>query len=63
MRRTFQNMDKDNDGILSEKELLDGLRHAGYDITKGQVKKVIADIDRNSDGLVQFEEFLQLFDI
>ena len=56
-------MDCDGDGVLSEKELFDGLRDNGYNIGRDQVRSLIKDLDKNKDGRVNFEEFIKMFDI
>jgi Ca2+-binding EF-hand superfamily protein len=56
-------MDTDGDGVLSEKELMEGLRDAGYNISREQARKLVADLDRDGNGKLDFEEFIRMFDI
>ncbi|XP_076439731.1 uncharacterized protein LOC143279547 [Babylonia areolata] len=63
LRRAFRAMDLDEDGLLTEKELLDGMRDAGYNLSKEQGRKLCCDLDKNGDGKVDFEEFIQMFQL
>ena len=54
-------MDLDGDGRLSEKELMEGLRQAGYNVSREQVKRLCNDLDEDGDGKLCFEEFIKMF--
>ena len=59
----FRDMDMDEDGLLTEKELMDGMRDAGYNLSRDQAKKLCNDLDKNGDGKIDFEEFIQMFQL
>ncbi|XP_076461795.1 neo-calmodulin-like [Babylonia areolata] len=63
LRRTFRDMDKDGSGFLSEKELTDGLRHNGYNVSRDQVRRLVHELDADSDGKISFEEFIHMFQL
>ncbi|KAK7109900.1 troponin C, skeletal muscle-like isoform X2 [Littorina saxatilis] len=63
LRRSFREMDVDEDGLLSEKELMDGLRDAGYNLSRDQAKRLCNDLDKNGDGKIDFEEFISMFQL
>ncbi|KAL8603235.1 hypothetical protein ACOMHN_046241 [Nucella lapillus] len=56
---TFQKMDRNKDGLLTEEEILDSLRGSGYSVTQKQIHKFVTSLDRNHDGKISFEEFLR----
>ncbi|KAL8604942.1 hypothetical protein ACOMHN_028570 [Nucella lapillus] len=63
LRRTFRDMDKDGNGLLTEKELVHGLRHVGYNVSRDQVRRLILDLDEDGDGKISFEEFIHMFKV
>ncbi|KAL8609336.1 hypothetical protein ACOMHN_048892 [Nucella lapillus] len=63
LRRAFREMDADEDGLLTEKEMLDGMRDAGYNLSRDQGRKLCSDLDKNGDGKIEFEEFIQMFQL
>lgn len=53
----FESFDTDGDGILSHKELLVGLREFGIKMTKQESKELLAVLDGDADGIVDWHEF------
>ncbi|XP_041468924.1 calmodulin-alpha-like [Lytechinus variegatus] len=56
-RKKFNKIDKNGDGSISVQELHDVM---GDFFTKSEIKTMIAEVDINNDGRVQFEEYLLL---
>ncbi|CAD8210826.1 unnamed protein product [Paramecium octaurelia] len=58
--KTFQSLDKNNDGILSKEELIEGYNTIYQDREKAEqeVIKILQLIDLNQSGQVDFSEFL-----
>ncbi len=62
LRAAFQMFDADNSGKIDAKEVKELLEGEEYkdQISRGQVDQVIADVDVNGDGEIDFEEFLTM---
>ena len=58
--RTFNEIDKDNDGYLDEEEILAVMRSMGLGRSPGE--DVMAQMDADGDGKVTFEEFAMWMD-
>ena len=62
MRRAFAEMDANKDGFLSEEELMKGLKKVGLaNVSRDQVAKLAANLDKDGDGKIDFEEFVVMF--
>ncbi|XP_058109012.1 probable calcium-binding protein CML25 [Magnolia sinica] len=57
LTHAFMIFDVDGNGSISPKELQKVLRSLGDDCTVDDCKKMISGVDRNGDGLIDFEEF------
>ena len=62
LRAAFRKFDINGDGVLSFEEIREGLRAAGgggwgKEINPRQLGKVMAALDENGDGSVDYEEF------
>jgi len=57
-QETFKLFDKNGDGKISYKDLGEMLRTMGYDPSNQELKDLIANADSNSNGYLEFEEFL-----
>lgn len=61
MRMVFEEFDEDGNGVIEPEELRIKLSEwTGKDLSLEETKKIIAQVDVNGDGVVDFEEFLQL---
>jgi hypothetical protein len=56
----FKAFDKDNDGSISSKELKEMLSRCGEKVTDAQVKEYIKEADENSNGQIEYHEFLKI---
>ncbi|KAJ0394182.1 hypothetical protein P43SY_003811 [Pythium insidiosum] len=59
-KRQFDRVDADKSGSISAKELLKLLTSLGEQLTLKNVEEMIRQVDRNSNGEVEFEEFLAI---
>ncbi len=59
LARVFKALDSyDGNKKLDRDELLVGLRENGMTLTSNDIKLLMAHIDRNGDGCINFDEFL-----
>ncbi|PAA64908.1 hypothetical protein BOX15_Mlig010231g3 [Macrostomum lignano] len=60
LKDAFDFFDIDNDGRISSVELHKVLRFLGTKVNEEEVKTMIADVDTNGNGTVEFNEFLRM---
>lgn len=60
VRQQFDHYDVDHSGSISADELLKLLQTLGEPVTLGNVQDMIREVDANSNGEVEFQEFLQI---
>ena len=60
IRQTFQLFDNNNDGTIDQEELGDVFRSLGQHYTEAELREMIAEIDTDQSGSIEFSEFLQL---
>ena len=60
LRRAFSDFDHDADGRLNAGELQGALRAAGLELDGSEVQRLIASVDRDKDGCIDFREFMEL---
>lgn len=60
LRNAFTLYDRDNNGLISAEELHHVLRSMGEKATLADCKSMIRAVDKNGDGAVNFEEFVQM---
>ena len=61
IQKHFKAFDLDHSGHLDVHEVTKMYEKLGEPKTASQVKKLIAELDKNNDGKVSFEEFLNLW--
>lgn len=55
----FRSLDSfDQDKRLDKEEFMIGLREIGVPLTRGEAEDLLASMDKNRDGFIDFEEFL-----
>ena len=60
IKEAFDIFDTDNSGSISVKELLNAMKSLGFETKNPAVYKMIADFDTNENGVIEFEEFLDM---
>ncbi|XP_048243925.1 16 kDa calcium-binding protein-like [Haliotis rufescens] len=60
MRRLFQSLDKNEDKKISPEELSGVLQSDGVPLSTTEINDLISEVDRNGDGKLDYEEFLEL---
>jgi centrin-1 len=60
LREAFDLFDTDGSGMIETKELQVALRALGFDSKKDKVRKMIADIDLDGSGTIDFNEFVEM---
>lgn len=58
MRRLFRTYDADNDGRISSGELDSVMKKLGLEISEDDLNGMVRSVDKNGDGYVDFDEFL-----
>ncbi|KAK1368251.1 putative calcium-binding protein CML18 [Heracleum sosnowskyi] len=60
LREIFRSFDRNNDGSLTQLELGSLLRSLGLEPSRDQLETLIQRADKNSNGLIEFSEFVGL---
>lgn len=62
LRKLFGQLDQDGDGALNATELRDALNHVeGANHSLIAVERMMAEVDRDHDGVVEYEEFISMW--
>ena len=59
-KQAFDLFDKDKSGSISVKELGTVIRSLNINVTDEELKDLVGDVDTNQNGLIEFNEFLEL---
>lgn len=62
LKRVFPTFDKNGDGYITNEELRESLKNVGMVMTEKDIKEMVEKLDRNGDGLLDFNEFCDLFE-
>ncbi|GMQ07111.1 hypothetical protein CsSME_00051448 [Camellia sinensis var. sinensis] len=62
LRSVFATFDKNNDGFITKKELSESLNNIGIHMTLQEVEEMVEKVDSNGDGLIDLDEFCELFE-
>lgn len=60
LKKVFGTFDKNNDGFITKKELMESLKNMRMMITEKDAEEMLKGVDENGDGLIDFEEFCVL---
>jgi len=59
--KAFKSYDKDGNGTMDVKEFSSVLGNLGHsDVSPEQVQKLLKKVDKNDDGVIEWEEFLDM---
>ena len=60
IREAFNLFDTDASGSIDAKELKAAMRALGFQVKKAEIRKMIADIDKDASGAIEFDEFIEM---
>merc|ERR1711934_601678 len=60
IREAFSLFDADASGMIDIRELKAAVRALGFEVKNEELKKMVADIDGDGNGTIEFGEFLQM---
>ena len=60
IKNMFQSFDNDGDGYITADDLRKGMREFNENVTDDELAKFVAAADKDGDGLVSYEEFVQV---
>lgn len=60
LREAFEIFDRDQDGYITIKELADIMRNLGQPPSESEVQDMIAEVDIDGNGNINFQEYLSL---
>lgn len=60
IKEAFDLFDSEGNGVIDAKELKVAMRALGFEPKKEEVKKILVDIDRAGDGVIKYEDFLEI---
>jgi centrin-1 len=60
LKEAFNLFDTDGSGNIDAKELKAAMRALGFQVKKADVRKMIADIDKDDSGTIDFQEFIDM---
>ena len=60
LKEAFSLFDTDGSGSIDAKELKAAMRALGFQVKKADVRKMIADIDKDESGTIDFQEFVDM---
>ncbi|KAL3681830.1 hypothetical protein R1sor_024786 [Riccia sorocarpa] len=61
MRRVFHRFDENNDGLICSQDLFRFMTRLGFEMSEEEAVSMLATVDSNRDGCVDFEEFFSLY--
>lgn len=60
LREAFNLFDADGSGTIDIRELKAAMRALGFQIKKAEIRQMIAEIDKDDSGAIDFDEFREL---
>ena len=62
LRKVFDFFDDDGNGTVEPEEIALKLAKFGLELSKEEIQDIMADVDENDDGVMDFDEFVKLMD-
>ncbi|KAJ3269288.1 translation elongation factor EF1B gamma [Terramyces sp. JEL0728] len=59
-KAAFELFDRDMDGTITSKEMATALRHLGQNPTEAELQELLAELDQDGNGTIEFEELMAL---
>jgi len=63
IKEAFDLFDPNGKGVIDSKELKVAMRALGFEPKKEEIKKMVAEVDKDGSGTIKYEDFLQLMTI
>lgn len=63
IKEAFDLFDTDGSGRIDAKELKVAMRALGFEPKKDEIKKMIADVDKEGTGTIEYQDFLDLMTV
>ncbi|XP_027078523.1 caltractin [Coffea arabica] len=60
IREAFELFDTDNSGTIDAKELNVAMRALGFELTEEEINRMIAEVDKDGSGAIDFDEFVHM---
>ncbi|XP_065635991.1 caltractin-like [Quercus suber] len=60
IKEAFELFDTDGSGTIDAKELNVAMRALGFEMTEEQINQMIADVDKDGSGAIDFDEFVHM---
>ncbi|XP_043711073.1 caltractin-like [Telopea speciosissima] len=60
IKEAFELFDTDGSGTIDAKELNVAMRSLGFEMTDEQINQMIADVDKDGSGAIDFDEFVHM---
>jgi centrin-1 len=60
IKEAFDLFDSEGRGAIDAKELKVAMRALGFEPKKEEVKKILSDIDKQGDGVIRFDDFMDI---
>ncbi|BBN14248.1 calcium-binding protein CML [Marchantia polymorpha subsp. ruderalis] len=61
MRRVFEKLDENKDGVICSDELKHFMEKLGFEMSEEDLQAMVKTVDDNEDGTVDFDEFYSLY--
>lgn len=60
LKHAFEYFDRDGNGTITLEELKETLSSDDLLLDESELEKIISDIDKNDDGMIDYKEFLEM---
>lgn len=60
IKEAFDLFDSESTGVIDAKELKVAMRALGFEPKKDEIRKILADIDKNGEGVIHYDGFLDI---